>query len=292
MPLTAEPLTDETTGTFTIVDGPTVRRLGFGAMRLTGDGIWGEPDDPEECRRVLRRAVELGINLVDTAASYGPEVSERLIAEALHPYPDDLVIATKGGMTRSGPGRWARDGRPEYLRESCEGSLRRLRVERIELYQLHAVDPNVPLEESLGTLIEMRDEGKVAHIGLSNVSVAELERGLAMTEIATVQNRYNLTDRDSEDVLDACTERRIGFIPWFPLATGSLARSGGPLDDAARRHDATPSQIALAWLLARSPVMLPIPGTSSVAHLEENIAAAQLRLDADEVEALGAAVGG
>jgi len=292
MPLTAEPLTDETTGTFTIVDGPTVRRLGFGAMRLTGDGIWGEPDDPEECRRVLRRAVELGINLVDTAASYGPEVSERLIAETLHPYPDDLVIATKGGMTRSGPGRWARDGRPEYLRESCEGSLRRLRLERIELYQLHAVDPNVPLEESLGTLIELRDEGKVAHIGLSNVSVAELERGLAMTEIATVQNRYNLTDRDSEDVLDACTERGIGFIPWFPLATGSLARSGGPLDDAARRHDATPSQIALAWLLARSPVMLPIPGTSSVAHLEENIAAAQLRLDADEVEALGAAVGG
>jgi len=292
VPLPAEPLTDETTGTFTIVDGPTVRRLGFGAMRLTGDGIWGEPDDPEECRRVLRRAVELGINLVDTAASYGPEVSERLIAETLHPYPDDLVIATKGGMTRSGPGRWARDGRPEYLRESCEGSLRRLRVERIELYQLHAVDPNVALEESLGTLIELRDEGKIAHIGLSNVSVAELERGLAMTEIATVQNRYNLTDRDSEDVLDACTERGIGFIPWFPLATGSLARSGGPLDDAARRHDATPSPIALAWLLARSPVMLPIPGTSSVAHLEENIAAAQLRLDADEVEALGAAVGG
>ena len=291
MPLTAEPLTDETTGTFTIDEGPTVRRLGFGAMRLTGAGIWGEPDDPEECRRVLRRAVELGIKLVDTAASYGPEVSERLIAEALHPYPDDLVIATKGGMTRSGPNRWTRDGRPEYLRESCEGSLRRLRLEQIELYQLHAVDPNVPLEESLGTLIELRDEGKVAHIGLSNVSVAELELGLTMTEIVTVQNRYNLTDRASEDVLGACTDRGIGFIPWFPLATGSLARPGGLLDDAARRHDATPSQIALAWLLARSPVMLPIPGTSAVAHLEENVAAAQLRLDEDEVDALEATVG-
>ena len=291
MPLTAEPLTDETTGTFTIDEGPTVRRLGFGAMRLTGAGIWGEPDDPEECRRVLRRAVELGINLIDTAASYGPEVSERLIAEALHPYPDDLVIATKGGMTRSGSNRWTRDGRPEYLRESCEGSLRRLRLERIELYQLHAVDPNVPLEESLGTLIELRNEGKVAHIGLSNVSVAELELGLTMTEIVTVQNRYNLTDRASEDVLGACTDRGIGFIPWFPLATGSLARPGGLLDDAARRHDATPSQIALAWLLARSPVMLPIPGTSAVAHLEENVAAAQLRLDEDEVDALEATVG-
>ena len=291
MPLTAEPLTDESTGTFTIDEGPTVRRLGFGAMRLTGPGIWGEPEDPDECRRVLRRAVELGINLIDTAASYGPEVSERLIAEALHPYPDALVIATKGGMTRGGPNRWARDGRPEFLRESCEGSLRRLRLERIELYQLHAVDPNVPLEESLGTLIELRDEGKIAHIGLSNVSVAELERGLTMTEIVTVQNRYNLTDRASEDVLDACTDRGMGFIPWFPLATGSLARPGGPLDDAARRHDATPSQIALAWLLARSPVMLPIPGTSSVAHLEENVAAAQLRLDEDEVDALEAAVG-
>jgi aryl-alcohol dehydrogenase-like predicted oxidoreductase len=291
VPLTAAPLTDEIAGTFLIgADGPTVRRLGFGAMRITGPGIWGEPEDPDECRRVLRRAVELGINLIDTAAAYGPEVSERLIAEALHPYPDDLVIATKGGLTRSGPNRWARDGRPEYLREACEGSLRRLRLERIELYQLHAVDPDVPFEDSLGALIELRDEGKIAHIGLSNVSVAELEQGLAMTEIATVQNRYNLTDRASEDVLDACTERGIGFIPWFPLATGSLARPGGPLDDVARAHDATPGQVALAWLLARSPVMLPIPGTASVAHLEENVAAAQLRLDEDEVRALEAAV--
>jgi aryl-alcohol dehydrogenase-like predicted oxidoreductase len=286
MPLTAEPLTDEATGTFRIGDGPTVRRLGFGAMRLTGPGIWGEPEDPDECRRVLRRAVELGVNLIDTANSYGPEVSERLIAEALHPYPDDLVIATKGGLTRSGPGQWSRDGRPEYLREACESSLQRLRLDRIELYQLHAPDPDVPYDESLGALIELREEGKIAHIGISNVSVELLEQALAMTEIVTVQNRFNLTDRASEDVLDACTERGMGFIPWFPLATGQLAQSGGPLDDAARAHDATPGQIALAWLLGRSPIMLPIPGTSKVAHLEDNIAAAQVHLDDDEVRAL------
>jgi pyridoxine 4-dehydrogenase len=291
VPLTAEPLTDEATGTFRIGDGPTVRRLGFGAMRLTGPGIWGEPEDPDECRRVLRRAVELGVNLIDTANSYGPKVSERLIAEALHPYPDDLVIATKGGLTRSGPGQWSRNGRPEYLREACEDSLQRLRLDRIELYQLHAPDPNVPYEESLGALIELREEGKIAHIGISNVSVELLEQALAMTEIVTVQNRFNLTDRASEDVLDACTERGIGFIPWFPLATGQLAQPGGPLDDAARAHDATPGQIALAWLLARSPIMLPIPGTSKVAHLEDNIAAAQVRLTDDEVRALEEAVG-
>ena len=291
MPLTAEPLTDEATGTFRIGDGPTVRRLGFGAMRLTGPGIWGEPEDPDECRRVLRRAVELGVNLIDTANSYGPKVSERLIAEALHPYPDDLVIATKGGLTRSGPGQWSRNGRPEYLREACEDSLQRLRLDRIELYQLHAPDPNVPYEESLGALIELRAEGKIAHIGISNVSVELLEQALAMTEIVTVQNRFNLTDRGSEDVLEACTERGLGFIPWFPLATGQLAQPGGPLDDAARAHDAAPGQIALAWLLARSPIMLPIPGTSKVAHLEDNIAAAQLRLTDDEVRALEEAVG-
>jgi pyridoxine 4-dehydrogenase len=291
VPLTAEPLTDEATGTFRIGDGPTLRRLGFGAMRLTGPGIWGEPEDPDECRRVLRRAVELGVNLIDTANSYGPKVSERLIAEALHPYPDDLVIATKGGLTRSGPGQWSRNGRPEYLREACEDSLQRLRLDRIELYQLHAPDPNVPYEESLGALIELREEGKIAHIGISNVSVELLEQALAMTEIVTVQNRFNLTDRASEDVLEACTERGLGFIPWFPLATGQLAQPGGPLDDAARAHDATPGQIALAWLLARSPVMLPIPGTSKVAHLEDNIAAAQVRLTDDEVRALEEAVG-
>ncbi len=289
MPLTVEPLTDEAAGTFRIGDGPAVRRLGFGAMRITGRGIWGEPDDPEACRRVLRRTVELGVNLIDTADSYGPEVSERLIAEALHPYPEDLVIATKGGLTRTGPGRWPRDGRPEHLREACERSLRRLRLERIELYQLHAPDPDVPYEESLGALIELREAGKIAHIGISNVTVAQLEQALALTEVVTVQNRYNLADRSAEDVLDACTERGIGFIPWFPLATGSLAQPGGPLDEAARAHDATPGQIALAWLLARSPVLLPIPGTASVAHLEENVATARVRLDDDEVRALAAA---
>jgi pyridoxine 4-dehydrogenase len=204
--LTAEPLTDEATGTFRIGDGPTVRRLGFGSMRLTGDGIWGEPADPDECRRVLRRAVELGVNLIDTADSYGPEVAERLIAEALHPYPADLVIATKGGLTRSGPGQWSRNGRPEHLGEACDASLQRLRLDRIELYQLHAPDENVPYEESLGALIELREEGKIAHIGISNVSVDLLDQAQAMTEIATVQNRFNLSDRASEDVLDACTE--------------------------------------------------------------------------------------
>jgi aryl-alcohol dehydrogenase-like predicted oxidoreductase len=291
VPLTAEPLTDEATGTFRIGDGPTVRRLGFGGMRLTGSGIWGEPDDPDECRRVLRRAVELGLNLIDTADSYGPEVSERLIAEALHPYPEDLVIATKGGLTRTGPGEWPRNGRPEHLREACEGSLQRLKLDRIDLYQLHAPDENVPYEESLGALIELREEGKIAHIGISNVSVELLEQALAMTEVVTVQNRYNLADRASEDVLDACTERGIGFIPWFPLATGQLAQPGGPLDEVARAHDASPGQIALAWLLGRSPIMLPIPGTSKVSHLEENIAAAQVRLDDDEIRTLADAVG-
>ena len=290
MPLTAEPLTDEATGTFRIGGGPTVRRLGFGAMRLTGPGIWGEPGDPDECRRVLRRAVELGVNLIDTADSYGPEVSERLIAEALHPYPEGLVIATKGGLTRTGPGQWPRNGRPDHLREACEASLRRLKLDRIELYQLHAPDENVPYEESLGALIELREEGKIAHIGISNVSVELLDQALAMTEVVTVQNRYNLADRASEDVLDACTERGIGFIPWFPLATGSLAQPGGPLDEVAQANDATPSQIALAWLLARSPIMLPIPGTAKVAHLEENLAAAQVRLDDAEIRTLADAV--
>ena len=291
MPLTAEPLTDEATGTFRIGDGPTVRRLGFGAMRLTGPGVWGEPEDPDECRRVLRRAVELGVNLIDTADSYGPEVSERLIAEALHPYPEGLVIATKGGLTRTGPGQWPRNGRPEHLREACEGSLRRLKLDRIELYQLHAPDEKVPYEESLGALIELREEGKIAHIGISNVSVELLEQALAMTEVVTVQNRYNLADRNAEDVLDACTERGIGFIPWFPLATGQLAQPGGPLDDVAQAHDATPGQIALAWLLARSPIVLPIPGTAKVSHLEENVAAARVRLDDDELRKLADAVG-
>ena len=270
-------------GTFNIAD-MTVNRLGFGAMRITGKGVWGDPPDRESARAVLRRAVELGVNLIDTADSYGPHVSEELIAEALHPYPDDLVIATKGGLERTGPGEWPRNGRPEHLREACEGSLRRLRLDAIELYQLHAPDENVPYEESLGTLIELRGEGKIRHIGISNVDLGLLDTARGMTEIATVQNRYNLTDRHSEDVLEACQAAGIGFIPWFPLATGSLAEPGGPLDEIARAHDATPAQVALAWLLQRSPVMLPIPGTGSVEHLEENLGAADLTLSDEEME--------
>jgi aryl-alcohol dehydrogenase-like predicted oxidoreductase len=277
-------------GTFRLGDdGPEVKRLGFGAMRLTGPGIWGDPPDREAARGVVRRAAELGVNLIDTADSYGPAVSEEIVAEALHPYPDDLVIATKGGLTRSGPGAWERDGRPEHLREACEGSLRRLRLDAIELYQLHAPDRKVPYEESVGALIQLREEGKIRRIGLSNVDVDQLETALGLTDVVTVQNRFNLIDRSSEPVLDECERRGIGFIPWFPLATGDLAEPGGPLDEVARRHDATPAQVAVAWLLARSPAMLPIPGTGSVAHLEENLAAGDLRLDADEVEQIAAA---
>jgi pyridoxine 4-dehydrogenase len=278
--------------TFKIGGDLEVRRLGFGAMRITGDGIWGPPDDPEAARLLLRRVVELGINLIDTADSYGPEVSENLIAEALSPYPDGLVIATKGGLTRTGPGEWPRDGRPEHLREACEGSLRRLKLERIDLYQLHAPDSRVPYEESVGTLKELQDEGKVRHIGISNVSVDQLEQARGIVEVVTVQNRYNLTDRSSEDVLDACEEAGIGFIPWFPLATGSLAEPGGALEEVAHAHDATPGQVALAWLLARSKVMLPIPGTSSAEHLEENVAAGELTLSDEERDAIAAAGAG
>jgi pyridoxine 4-dehydrogenase len=275
--------------TFAIGGDLEVRRLGFGAMRITGDGIWGPPEDPEQARRLLRRVVELGVNLIDTADSYGPEVSENLIAEALHPYPDGLVIATKGGLRRTGPGEWPRDARPERLRECCDGSLRRLRLDRIDLYQLHAPDPQVPLEESVGALRDLQQEGKIRHIGVSNVSTDELARARDLVEVVTVQNRYNLVDRHSEDVLEACSAEGIGFIPWFPLATGDLARPGGPLEDLAARHGATPGQLALAWLLARSPVMLPIPGTSSIEHFEENLAAAELSLDPDELERLAAA---
>jgi pyridoxine 4-dehydrogenase len=273
--------------TFTIGGDLDVRRLGFGAMRITGEGIWGPPDDPEEARRLLRRVVERGVNLIDTADSYGPEVSENLIAEALHPYPDGLVIATKGGLRRTGPGQWPRDARPERLKECCEGSLRRLKVDRIDLYQLHSPDPKVPYEDSVGALKELQDEGKIRHVGISNVSVDELERARAIVEVVTVQNRYNLEDRDAEDVLEACQAAEIGFIPWFPLAVGRLAEPGGPLDRIASEHDATPAQIALAWLLARSPVMLPIPGTSSVEHFEENLAAAEIELSSEEVAVVG-----
>ena len=269
-------------GTFDIGGDLRVNRLGFGAMRITGKGIWGEPENPEEARAVLKRAVELGINLIDTADSYGPHVSERLIGETLHPYPEDLVIATKGGLLRDGPGQWRRDARPEHLREACEGSLKRLKLDRIDLYQLHRIDPCIPAEEPLGALAELREEGKIRHIGLSEVSVEQIQRAQQIVPIVSVQNRYNLTDRDSEDVLNFCEREGIGFIPWFPLATGDLARPGGPLDEIATRYGVSPGQVALAWLLWRSPVMLPIPGTSSVEHLVENVAAASLELDEEE----------
>ena len=273
-------------GTLTLGNELTVTRLGFGAMRITGRGVWGEPEDPEECRAVLRRALELGVNLIDTANSYGPEVSENLIAEALHPYPEGLVIATKGGFTRPGPGRWEPDGRPEALKEACEGSLRRLRVDRIDLYQHHTPDPKVPYEESIGALKELQDEGKVRLVGVSNVDLEELATARSIVDVVSVQNRYNLTDRRSEDVLEQCERDGLGFIPWFPLATGQLAQPGGPLDEIAEAHRATPSQIALAWLLGRSPVMLPIPGTSSVEHLEENMASAAIELTEAEFETI------
>ncbi|HEX2729188.1 MAG TPA: aldo/keto reductase [Rubrobacteraceae bacterium] len=269
-------------GTFALGGDLEVNRLGFGAMRITGEGIWGEPENPDEARAVLRRAVELGVNLIDTADSYGPDVSERLIGETLHPYPENMVIATKAGLVRPGPGDWRPHGRPEHIREAIEGSLSRLKLETIDLYQLHRIDPQVPAEESLGTMAELRQEGKVRHVGLSEIGVEELRQAQEILPIASVQNRYNLTDRGSEAVLEACEQDGIAFIPWFPLAAGPLARPGGPVDEIASRHDATPGQVALAWLLRRSPVMLPIPGTSSVKHLEENVAAASLELTDDE----------
>ncbi|HEX6254641.1 MAG TPA: aldo/keto reductase [Euzebyales bacterium] len=273
-------------GSFAIADELEVHRLGFGAMRLTGSGVWGPPNDPDECRAVVRRAVELGVTLIDTADSYGPYVSEELIAEALHPYPDDVVIATKAGLVRGGPGDWSPDGRPAHLREACEGSLRRLQLDTIDLYQLHRIDRKVPTDEQIGTLIELRDEGKIRHIGLSEVTTDQLAQVMEMVEVATVQNRFNLTDRAWDDVVDMCAAHAIGFIPWLPLATGKLAQPGGVADEVARAHEATPAQIALAWLLRRSPTMLPIPGTSSVEHLEENCAAATVGLSDDEYDEL------
>lgn len=273
-------------GTLNLGGDLCVGRLGFGAMRLCGPGVWGEPDDPENAGRVLRRAVEIGVDFVDTADAYGPDVSEHLIASALHPYPDKLVIATKGGYTRQGPGRWRTNGRPKHLREACEGSLRRLKLDRIDLYQLHRPDRSIPFERSVEALARLREEGKIRHVGLSNVTADELERATDIVPVASVQNRYNLNDRRSEAVLRACERRNIAFIPWLPLATGRLARPGGVLQGAASRHGSSVRQVALAWLLAKSSVMLPIPGTSSVRHLEENVAAAGLRLTGEEVPAL------
>lgn len=276
-------------GTFTLGGDLTVNRLGFGAMRITGKGIWGEPADAQGARAVLRRVIDLGINLIDTADSYGPEVSERLIAEALHPYPDGLVIATKGGLTRSGPNEWAPVGRPEYLRQCVELSLRRLKVERIDLYQLHRIDPKVPASETLGALQEMQAAGKIRHVGLSEVTPEEIEQAMKILPIVSVQNEYNIGNRKSEDTLKFCERHQLGFIPWYPVAAGDLAKPGGVLDEAAKRHGATVAQLALAWLLHRFPVILPIPGTSSVEHLEENTAAADLKLSEAEWQAIEAA---
>jgi len=279
-------------GEFLIGNDLRVTRLGYGAMRITGEGIWGEPADRAEAVRVLRKAVELGINFIDTADSYGPEVSEKIIAEALHPYPADLVIATKGGFDRTGPNKWVENGRPEHLRSACEGSLRRLRLEQIALYQLHRIDPKVPAEEQLGTLKQLQAEGKIKHIGLSEVRVQQIQHAQTIVPIVSVQNRYSLTDRGSEAVLQYCEQQKLGFIPWFPLAAGKLSGGESPIGRVATKLKVTPSEVALAWLLARSAVMLPIPGTSSVKHLEENVAAAGLKIDKEKMEELSQAARG
>jgi pyridoxine 4-dehydrogenase len=271
--------------TFQLGGDLLVNRLGFGAMRLTGEGIWGWPPDRENAKKVLRRAVELGVNFIDTADAYGPETNELLIAEALYPYPKGLVIATKGGQTRPGPGQWEQDGRPEHLTQAVDGSLKRLRLERIDLYQLHRIDRKVPVEETLGALKAAQDAGKIRHVGLSEVTVAEIEQAKKVMPIISTQNRYNISDRGSEDVLNYCQKENMGFIPWAPIGGGrnpSLRKTDNPLEAEAKRHNVSVVQLALAWLLQKSPVMLPIPGTSSLAHLEENMAAAKLQLSADE----------
>jgi pyridoxine 4-dehydrogenase len=266
----------------------TVNRLGFGAMRVTGEGIWGWPPDRGNALKVLRHAVELGVNLIDTADAYGPETSELLIAEALYPYPEDLVIATKGGLTRPGAGQWVPDGRPQHLKQAVDGSLKRLRLERIDLYQLHRIDPKVPMEESLGAIKEMKDAGKIRHVGLSNVEPDEIERARKVVPIVSVQNRYNIEDRKSENVLVYCEKQGLGFLPWFPIGGTRGLKPDNALNAAAKAHGVSVFQVALAWLLERSPVMLPIPGTSSLAHLEENVAAAKLKLAPDEWKAIAA----
>jgi pyridoxine 4-dehydrogenase len=275
--------------TFRIGGDLPVRRLGFGAMRVTGKGIWGEPRDHDEAIRVLRRVIELGVDFIDTADSYGPNVSERLIAEALYPYPKGLVIATKGGLVRPGPDQWTENGRPKHLRAACEGSLRLLRVDRIDLYQLHRIDRKVPVADQLGTLKALQDEGKIRHVGLSEVTVAQIVHARTILPIVSVQNRYSLSDRSAEDVLDYCEREGIGFIPWYPLAAGDLTAPGGPIERIATRLGCTTAQLAIAWLLRRSPVMLPIPGTSQVSHLEENVAAQSLTLDESQLQEIAEA---
>jgi pyridoxine 4-dehydrogenase len=272
-------ITAADSGIFSIGRNLNIHRLGYGAMRLTGPGIWGDPIDPDEARRVLRRAIDLGINFIDTADSYGPEVSEQLIGDTLWPYPKGLVVATKSGLTRQGPDQWAPVGRPEYLRQQLEMSLRRLRLERIDLYQLHRIDPRVPMEESLGAFRDFQREGKIRYIGLSEVTPAEIEKARRIVDVVTVQNRYNLLNREHEATLQYCEQHNLGFIPWFPMESGKLARSGGSLDRMAHRYGISVAQLAIAWLLHRSQVMLPIPGTSSVSHLEENVASVNVHLD-------------
>lgn len=290
MTQTTDTITARSSGTIDLKDLGTVHRLGFGAMRITGPGIWGEPADRETARQVVRRAVGLGVDFIDTADAYGPDVSEQIIAEAIAPYPEGVVIATKVGLTRQGPDLWTPVGRSEYLRQQAELSLRKLRVERLDLLQLHRIDPKVSADEQFSTLAELRSEGKVAALGLSEVSVAEIQEAEKYFPVATVQNRYNLTDNASEDVLDYCESAGIGFIPWAPISGGQLAAVGHPIVAAAEHLNAQPAQVALAWLLKRSPVMMPIPGTGSVAHLEENIAAAALELDDESFKAIAAAV--
>ena len=280
----------DSSGTFALGGDLPVNRLGYGAMQLTGPGVWGDPKDPAEAVRVLRRAVELGVNFIDTADSYGPFVSENIIRRSLHPYADDVVIATKGGLTRPSPSDWRPVGRPEYLRQQLHLSLRHLGLEQIHLYQLHRIDAAVPLADQLGALVELQQEGKIRHIGVSEVSVEQLKQAREIADIVSVQNLYNLAHRKAGDVLDYAEANDIAFIPWFPIATGALARPGGPLDTFAKKHDASPSQLALAWLLRRSPVILPIPGTSSVEHVEENIAASTVILTDEEFTALSDAV--
>src|SRR6202789_2682096 len=278
-------------GTFVIGGDLTVNRLGYGAMRITGDGIWGEPTDTEGAKKVLRRAVELGVNFIDTADAYGPVVSERLIGEALSPYAKGVAIATKGGLTRQGPNKWLPVGRPEYLTQQVEMSLRLLKLERIDLWQLHRIDPMVPVEESLGAIKKLQEQGKIRHVGLSEVKPHEIDRARKVIDIVSVQNQYNIGDRQHEDVVEYCTKHKLAFIPWFPVASGKLARPGGKLDAAAKAHGVSVSQLSLAWLLHHSPVMLPIPGTSSVSHLEENIAGAAVKLSAAEWKAIETVAG-